>query len=149
MIKALKVLTCKRGNWREFWTSDFTWNQFWPIYLLEKFINPPKSNFKASYLIANFSPFLISRKICHLWLWRSWLPHSVEKREILSHRKIFREINSLVTFLVKTLLSRNFGQKSVRKFLVFPHCTEFSLTKKIFRQINSLVISSVTSLKTV
>ena len=126
MIKALKVLTCKRGNWREFWTSDFTWNQFWPIYLLEKFINPPKSNFKASYLIANFSPFLISRKICHLWLWRSWLPHSVEKREILSHRKIFREINSLVTFLVNVHVDLTtkmliFAQKSWSHSIAFFH----------------------------
>ena len=29
--------------------------------------------------------------------------HSVEKREILSHQKIFRQINSLVTYLVKQL----------------------------------------------
>ena len=41
--------------------------------------------------------------------------HIVEKREILSHRKIFREINSLViSVLVKPLLSRNFCQNSVR-----------------------------------
>ena len=37
--------------------------------------------------------------------------HSVEKREILSHEKMFRQINSLV----KPLLSRNFCKKSVRK----------------------------------
>ena len=36
--------------------------------------------------------------------------HSVEKRE-----KIFRQINSLVTYLVKPLLSRNFWQKCVRE----------------------------------
>ena len=41
--------------------------------------------------------------------------HSVEKREILSHQKIFRQINSLVTYLVKPLLSRNFCQKCVRE----------------------------------
>ena len=41
--------------------------------------------------------------------------HSVEKREILSHRKIFRQINSLVTYLVKPLFSRNFCQKCVRE----------------------------------
>ena len=39
--------------------------------------------------------------------------HSVEKREIYSHLLVFREINSLVTSMVKTLLSRNFCQKSV------------------------------------
>ena len=39
--------------------------------------------------------------------------HSVEKREILSYRKIFRQINSLAleTYLVKPLLSRNFWPK--------------------------------------
>ena len=41
--------------------------------------------------------------------------HSVEKREILSHLKIFRQINYLVTYLVKPLISRNFCQKCVRK----------------------------------
>ena len=40
--------------------------------------------------------------------------HSVEKQEILSHQKKFRQINSLVT-LVKPLLSRNFCQKCVRE----------------------------------
>ena len=38
----------------------------------------------------------------------------MEKLEIHSHLKIFREINSLVISLVKPLLSRHFGQKSVR-----------------------------------
>ena len=33
--------------------------------------------------------------------------YSVEKREIHSHR-IFREINSLVTYLIQKLFSRNF-----------------------------------------
>ena len=37
--------------------------------------------------------------------------HSVEKREILSYRKIFRQINSLETYLVKPLHSRNFWPK--------------------------------------
>ena len=32
----------------------------------------------------------------------------VEKREIISHRKIFRQINSLAKSLVKPLISRNF-----------------------------------------
>ena len=38
--------------------------------------------------------------------------------------KIFRQINYLVISLEKTLLSRNFCQKSARvhKFLRFPHC---------------------------
>ena len=52
--------------------------------------------------------------------------HSAEKQEILSPHcgkiqkftlteKIFRQINSLVTYLVKPLLSRNFCQKCVRE----------------------------------
>ena len=44
----------------------------------------------------------------------SFIPHCVEKREILSHKKKIRQINSLVTYLVKPLLSRNFCQKIVR-----------------------------------
>ena len=40
---------------------------------------------------------------------------SVEKRDILSHQKKFRQINSLVTYLVNPLLSRNFYQKCVRE----------------------------------
>ena len=36
------------------------------------------------------------------------------KREIHSEQKIFREINFLETFLVNTLLSRNFCPKSMR-----------------------------------
>ena len=40
--------------------------------------------------------------------------HSVEKQEILSHQKVFRQINSLVTYEVTTLLSRNICQKCVR-----------------------------------
>ena len=40
-----------------------------------------------------------------------------KKREILSHtKKIFREINTLVTPLVKPVVSRNFCQKCVREF---------------------------------
>ena len=70
----------------------------------------------------------------------------MEKREILfslTEKKI-REINSLAIFLVKTLLSRNFCQKSVRENFRNFHTVvlqneKFSLTKKIFREINSLV----------
>ena len=63
--------------------------------------------------------------------------YSVEKREIVYQSpKIFREINSLVTSLVKTVLPRNFCQKCVRENFHNFHtvsCTvwklrEFSLT---------------------
>ena len=40
---------------------------------------------------------------------------SVEKGEIHSHQKIFREFNSLVTYLVEIVISRKFCQKSVRE----------------------------------
>ena len=55
---------------------------------------------------------LISSNIC-----KSKFPRlQCKKRDILlPHRKKFREINLLVISLVKTLLSRNFCQKSVRE----------------------------------
>ena len=43
--------------------------------------------------------------------------HSVEKLEILSHWKEFRQINHLVISLVKPLLSRNFCKKCERENL--------------------------------
>ena len=49
---------------------------------------------------------------------RNFHHHTVEKREILSHcthQYFFRQINSLVTYLVKPLRSRNFCQKGVRE----------------------------------
>ena len=39
------------------------------------------------------------------------LVHSVEKREIHSHRKIFREINSLVTYLANNVAFTKFLSK--------------------------------------
>ena len=39
----------------------------------------------------------------------------MEKQEILSHQKIFRQINSIIIHLVKPLLSRKFCQKCVRE----------------------------------
>ena len=73
---------------------------------------------------------------------------SVEISEILSHRKKFREINSLVIHLVRPLLSRNFCQKSVRENFRNFHTVQcekreiLSHWKKL-RQINYLVISLV------
>ena len=61
--------------------------------------------------------------------------HSVEKREILSHQnKKFRQINSLVTYLVKPLLSRNFCQRSKceREFPKFPHCAFMAYGSELF-----------------
>ena len=51
--------------------------------------------------------------------------------------KIFREINSLVTYLVKPLVSRNFCQKSVRENFRNFHIV-LSHNMKKFRVINSL-----------
>ena len=67
---------------------------------------------------------LISRKIWEIekfWnfqivqLYWSSTVHTVEKREILSHQNFFRQINSLVTYLVKPFLSRIFCQKCMRE----------------------------------
>ena len=60
-----------------------------------------------------------------------------KKREILSHtKKIFREINSLVTSLVKTenVAFTKFVREKFRNFqTVFPEvCTRKSLPHKIF-----------------
>ena len=63
-------------------------------------------------------------------------------------KKFFRQINSLVTYLVKPLLSRNFCQKNAweRLPVISTMCCdsvtvwkneEFCLTGKIFREINS------------
>ena len=74
---------------------------------------------------------------------------TVEKREILSHRKKFRQINSLVTYLVKLLLSQNFCQKCMREnsrnfhtvssMLIVWKLQKFSLTHfyQKFRESNS------------
>ena len=75
------------------------------------------------------------------------LNHSVKKRKILSHRIFFREIISLLTSLVKTFLSRNFCQHSVRvSFRNFntAHCGVHNCItgfRKISVKITSLVKS--------
>ena len=43
-----------------------------------------------------------------------YVDFSMEKPEILSHQKLFREINSILTSLVKRMLSRNICEKSMR-----------------------------------
>ena len=77
--------------------------------------------------------------------------HTEWKNRIFSlTEKIFREINSLVTSLIKTLLLRNFCQNCMRENLCYFHtvCHEvwknkkYSLTEKIFREFNSLGTSS-------
>ena len=77
--------------------------------------------------------------------------HSVEKWKIYSHRNFFRQINSLVIYLVNALLSRNFCQKSVRvnfrNFHTVECCTlwkfrkSFKIISQIFREIS--VISTL------
>ena len=54
----------------------------------------------------------------------------------LSLKKIFREFNSLVTSLVKPLLSRNIYQKSCGNFTA-------KVFSQKFRQINVLLLHSV------
>ena len=67
-------------------------------------------------------------------------------------KKIFRQINSLVTYLVKPLLSRNFRQKCVREnsrnfhnvtLLCYSDGLPYAITPKKFREINYLVTSLV------
>ena len=54
--------------------------------------------------------------------------HTVEKWKIHSHQNFFRQINSLVIYLVNALLARSFCQKSVRVIFCHfhivrtPHC---------------------------
>ena len=75
--------------------------------------------------------------------------HNVERREILSHQKIFRQINSLLTPLVKPLISRNFCKKLREKFRNF-HTAQCGKMKNllslaiIFRQniFRKMMISS-------
>ena len=68
--------------------------------------------------------------------------HSVEKREIHTHHNIFREINSLVTFLENPVLTRNFVKTYEREFRTVWKNEKFTVTQKEKnRQINSLVFS--------
>ena len=60
---------------------------------------------------------------------------SVEKREILSHRKIFREINALVTS--KLLISRNFCQKSMRENFHNFHTRAMHVDHDFYGKINN------------
>ena len=73
--------------------------------------------------------------------------HCVEKRDILSHQSFFRQINSLSTYLVNPLLSRNFCHKIFRqiKLMFNNHSVEKSSKTRslilcknehFFRQIN-------------
>ena len=68
------------------------------------------------------------------------MKHTMEKRQFSLTEEIFREINSLLTYLVNSLLSRNFCQKSVREnfrnfHTVLWECQDFSATQ-ILREIN-------------
>ena len=75
-------------------------------------------------------------KICQIFCKNEGYDRTLWKNEKFSLTKnFFRQINSLVTYLVKPLLSRNFCQKCVREnsrnfhtmcseFLVFPHQLE-------------------------
>ena len=75
--------------------------------------------------------------------------HSVENEKISLTKKIFRQINSLVTYLlVKMLISRNFCQKSVRENFRNFHTVPYTVWKNtkfshriFFREISSLVIT--------
>ena len=63
-----------------------------------------------------------------------------KNKKLFLTEKIFREINSLVTSLVKTLVSRNFCQKRVRENTVWKNDTFTLSHQKIFLQTISVVI---------
>ena len=72
----------------------------------------------------------------------------MEKREILSREKNFRQINYLVISFSKTIaFTKCLQTKCEKEFLQFPHCGVAQCEKmKNFRQINYLVISVVNPL---
>ena len=81
-------------------------------------LKPISSN---QLLLIHFVITLLSRNFCHSMprtrsFFRQFNLHTLWKlREFSLTEKKFREINFLVTYLVKPLLSRNFCQKCVRK----------------------------------
>ena len=89
----------------------------------------------------NFSNITRYYSLSYSLLYTLWKNEKFTLTEIF-----FRQINSLVIYLVNALLSRNFCQKSVRVNLRNFHTVtlwkneKFTLTKIFFRQINSLVI---------
>ena len=94
-------------------------------------ISLKSSKFFLLFLKKKNSPYNVDFTIFFFAIFKEkFTLQSVEKREILSHQKIFREINSLVTYLVKPLLSRKICQKCVREnsrnfhtvSQLFPHC---------------------------
>ena len=74
------------------------------------------------YVITNknenimISIFIKLQAASYLVLLILYLPTGVDERKILSlsHQNIFRQINSVLTYLVKPLLSRKICQKRVR-----------------------------------
>ena len=100
------------------------------------FNNWQKQNMK---FYAQKRRFLTSRKMSDrggqkAWKLRNFTVHRVEKWKLNSRWKISRQINYLVILSVKTLLSRNFCQKSVSV-----EKREILSQQKIIRQINFLV----------
>ena len=105
-----------------YWYGIFPWNQLRNCMMLQD--------------------VMISRKFkkkCNLW--NAQL--CVEEWKNYSHQNFFRQINSLVIYLVNALLSRNFCQKSVIVNSNNFHITvwnlrNFCITWEIFREINLL-----------
>ena len=104
------------------------------ILLLHQNNSWKQQGYFSSVLILSLSRILSVRlQICTV----IHIVHSVEKPEILSHQKIFRQINSLVTYFVKPLLSRNFCQKCVRENFRNFHtvqCGNTEIYSHIFRE---------------
>ena len=66
-----------------------------------------------------------------------------------SHRKIFRQINYLTIYLVKTLLSRNFCQKSVKVILRNFHIVLHTALKRILISLKNYFVKTFHSNKSV
>ena len=103
---------------------------------------------EIKYLVTFLVKMLLSRNFCQK-VWENFLISTQcgttrcgKMRNYLSPKKIFREINDIVTSLVKMLLSRNFCQKVWENFLISIQCGTMHsvkmknlLSPNFFRQI--------------
>ena len=101
------ALCGKIKNFRNYHTTVWKLRNFTATILPQKFR-------QINFLLKKFTLNWIDEKK-FAWQWISCFPTECEKtRNSLSQNFFFREINSLLTYLVETLLSRNFCQKCLR-----------------------------------
>ena len=112
-------------NWKHNleWILNGIWNkEKWNYPSWNQVFNNLCSATLKSLIWRNFFQFLMISQCGEM---KTLPSHRVEKREILSHQKIFRQINSLVSYLVKPLIPRNFCHKCVRENSRNFHTVEF------------------------